>query len=74
LAVTYTLVVTPNPATVFIGRPQRFSAVLSGDDGTTLPAAVTWTSTAGTIDDTGLLTPDMKLGAFTVTATQAAGS
>jgi hypothetical protein len=56
-SLSYSLEVSPDPATVPIGTRQQFTATKVGTDGSRTTPAVFWSTNAGTIDDTGLFTP-----------------
>jgi hypothetical protein len=60
--------VSPNPATLFTGGAQQFTATVTGATN----ASVTWQATGGTISNTGFYTAGNTTGSFTVTATSAA--
>jgi hypothetical protein len=67
-AITVTL--TPNPATVVVGATLGFSATVIGTSNT----AVTWTTSAGSISATGVLTAPVSATSLTVTATSVANA
>lgn len=53
-----------------IDRPTKFTAYLVAADGTSTEVNARWSTTAGIIDSNGVLTPDAKIGTYSVTATQ----
>ena len=63
-----TVTVTPNPVTVVTGQTQQFAAKVAGAIG----SAVTWSTSAGSISASGLLTAPATAGTVTVTATSTA--
>jgi len=68
--VTYTIVVTPANTTTNNQTGVQYTAIKIGSDGSQSTPNVVWTTTAGTIDSTGYLIPDPKVGVYTVTATE----
>ena len=63
-----TVTVGPAYTSLYAGQTQRFVAAIRGPGGFA-PGAVTWSSTDGTVDATGLYTPSGTPGTYTVTAT-----
>jgi hypothetical protein len=67
-AATATVTVSPSSASVQVGAQVQFTASVTG----TGNQAVTWSATAGTISNAGLLTAPNSSGSVTVTATSVA--
>ena len=67
VAVT-TVSVAPLSASLLTGSTQQFAATVTGTTNT----AVTWSATGGTISSTGMFTPPMGGGSYTVKATSVA--
>ncbi|MBI4999910.1 MAG: DUF11 domain-containing protein [Euryarchaeota archaeon] len=62
--------VSPNPATVVVGRTKAFTGTAHDIYNNTIPGVVfTWTTNVGTIDPYGVLTAQTMPGNGTVTAT-----
>jgi hypothetical protein len=68
-----TLTVMPDSATMKTGATNRFSAVGTLNDGSTVDVTVKWAATGGTIDQTGLYTAGGQPGKYSVTATANSG-
>jgi hypothetical protein len=62
------ITVSPTTATIYTNATQQFSAYISGTPNT----AVTWTSSGGTVNSSGLYTAPASAGSYTVTATSQA--
>jgi Big-like domain-containing protein len=68
------IAITPSSAALLPGDTQAFSATGVMSDGSTAGVTVTWASTGGTIDGTGLYTAPSTAGSYLVVATQQGGS
>jgi uncharacterized protein YjdB len=62
---TLSVSVSPATATIAVGATQQFTASVSG----TTNQVVTWSASAGSIDQTGLFTAPATAGSATITAT-----
>ena len=67
------VVINPSAASLLPGGRQQFSAVGQLSDGTTAPVLVTWSSTGGQIDASGLLAAPQLAGTYSVIARSAGG-
>jgi rhamnogalacturonan endolyase len=63
------ITVTPANPTLSPSATQKFTAIANDQFGNGMPANVTWSTTLGTIDDTGIFVAPTTAGGGTVTAT-----
>jgi hypothetical protein len=68
------VVVAPDTAAVAVGATERFTATGRSNDGATVPVAVRWSASGGTIDSSGVFRAGTTAGTHRVIATASGGT